>query len=207
VHCHRNHVIKLTSLKSKNPGLLRGVCSRRQVAPEKNVSIFAAAFRSSHVIGAGTSVALIRWIRRAAFVGPAARARPCGHAFFMLRFLAGSAGTDGSLTGRAGLGLVLGRRNQRRTEQRRNDKSRDCKFGSHQECLHGVTGFVQTSAGDLVPLPDQHCANFIFQGTRSWPLRNSRHLTNIRHVPNTGFAQSSFIDFVRLDTSQTSGKT
>jgi len=47
----------------------------------------------------------------------------------------------------------------------------------------------------------------VFQRTRLWPLRNIRHLPNIRHVPNTGFAQISFIDFVRLDTSQTSGKT
>src|ERR1700722_13658884 len=56
-------------------------------------------------------------------------------------------------------------------------------------------------------LRDQHCANFIFQRTRVWPLRNIRHLPNICHAPNTGFAQSSSIDFVRLDTSQTSGKT
>src|ERR1700726_4549508 len=47
----------------------------------------------------------------------------------------------------------------------------------------------------------------VFHRTRLWPLRNSRHLTNICHVPNTGFAQSNSIDFVRLDTSQTSGKT
>ena len=151
----------------RRPRIAPGPLLSKVVRPPKGMSIFAAAFRSSHVIGAGTSVALIRWIRRAAFVGPAARARPCGHAFFMLRFLAGgSAGTDGSLTGRAGRGLALSRRNQRRTEERRNDKGRDCKFGSHQECLRGVTGSVQTSAGDLVPVRDQHCANFIFQRTR-----------------------------------------
>jgi hypothetical protein len=57
----------------------------------------------------------------------------------------------------------LSRRNERRAEERRNDKSRDCKFGSHQKCLHGVTEPLQTSTGDLVPLRDQHCANFIFQ--------------------------------------------
>jgi hypothetical protein len=153
-------------LKSKNPGLLRGLCSRRCISPSKRMSIPAAAFRSSHVIGAGTSVVLIRRVRRAAFVGPAARARSCRHALFMLRFLArGSAGTDGSVIGHAGRGLALSRRNERRAEERRNDKSRS-KFGSHQECLRGVTGFVQTSAGDLVPVRDQHCANFIFQETR-----------------------------------------
>ena len=104
------------------------------------MSIPAAAFRSSHGIGAGTSVALIRRIRRAAFVGPAARARSCRHALFMLRFLArGSAGTDGSVIGHAGRGLALSRRNERRAEERRNDKSRDCKFGSHKEGLPKVT--------------------------------------------------------------------
>jgi hypothetical protein len=54
----------------------------------------------------------------------------------MLRFLAtGSAGTDGSCTGRAWRGLVLSRRNERRAEERRYDKSRDCKFGSHEKRL------------------------------------------------------------------------
>src|ERR1700722_5879632 len=65
-------------------------------------------------------------------------------------------------------------------------------------------GLLQTSAGDLVPVRDIHCANFIFQKTRLWPPRNIRHLPNIGHLPNTGFAQSSFIDFARLDASQTS---
>jgi hypothetical protein len=52
----------------------------------------------------------------------------------MLRFLAtGSAGTDGSFTGRAGRGLVLSRRNERRAEERRNDKSRDRKFAIASE--------------------------------------------------------------------------
>src|SRR5260370_13543922 len=98
------------------------------------LTTLAAAFRSSQVIGAGTTVALTGWIRRAAFFGTATRARPCGHAFFMFRFLPrGSAGTDVSFTGRAGRGLVLSRRNKRRAEERRNDKSRDCKFGSHQK--------------------------------------------------------------------------
>ena len=101
------------------------------------MSISATAFRSSHGIGPGTSVVLSRWIRRAAFVDPAARGRPCGRT--LLRFLAGSAGTDGSFIGRAGRGLVLSRRNERRAEERRNDKSRDCKFGSHKEGLPKVT--------------------------------------------------------------------
>jgi hypothetical protein len=96
------------------------------------MSIFAAAFRSSH--GAGTCVVLIRWIRRAAFLGTAVRARPCGHAFFVFRFLArGSAGTDVSFTRRAGRRLALSRRNERRAEERRNDKTRDYKFRSHQK--------------------------------------------------------------------------
>ena len=101
------------------------------------MSISATAFRSSHGIGPGTSVVLIRW-RRAAFVGPAARGRPCGRT--LLRFLAGgSAGTDGSFIGRAGRGLVLSSRDEGRAEERRNDKSRDCKFGSHKEGLPKVT--------------------------------------------------------------------
>ena len=99
------------------------------------MSISATAFRSSRGIRPGSSVVLSRWIRRAAFVGPAARGRPCGRT--LLRFLAGgSAWTDGSFIGRAGRGLVLSRRNERRTEQRRHDKGRDRKFGSHQKCLH-----------------------------------------------------------------------
>src|SRR5260370_37994810 len=98
------------------------------------MSILFAAFRSSNVIVVGVNVAYTRWIRRVAFVGTAARARPYGHAFFMFRFLArGSAGTDVSFTGRAGRGLVLSRRNKRRAEERRNNKSRDCKFGWHQK--------------------------------------------------------------------------
>jgi hypothetical protein len=100
------------------------------------MSIFAAAFRSSHVVGAGSGAVLIRRIRHAAFAGAAACARSCGHAFFMFRFLAGGrAGTDVSLVGCAGRGLALSGRNERRAEERRNDKSRDCKFGSHRECL------------------------------------------------------------------------
>jgi hypothetical protein len=48
---------------------------------------------------------------------------------------------------------------------------------------------------------------FHFPKIRVWPLRNIRHPPNICHAPNTGFAQINSIDFVRLDTSQTSGKT
>ena len=120
------------------------------------MSISATAFRSSHGIGPGTSVVLIRWIRRAAFVGPAARGRPCGRT--LLRFLAGSsAGTDGSFIGRAGRGLVLSRRNECRAEERRNDKSRDCKFGSHKEGLprYNVPNFgrrLSFEAGNIVQI-------------------------------------------------------
>jgi hypothetical protein len=94
-------------------------------------------------MSAGSSVVLTRWIHRAAFVGtPATRARPC-RPFFMLRFLAGcSARTDGSSTGRAGRGLGLSRRNERRAEQRRSNKSRDCKFGSHDKVSPKVTGIL-----------------------------------------------------------------
>ena len=135
------------SLKAK-PRITPGAFALEDT-PLKKSLVLAAAFRSSHVIGAGTSVALIRWIRHAAFVGPAARARSCRHALFMLRFLArGSAGTDGSVIGHAGGGLALSRRNERRAEERRNDKSRDCKFGSHQKYLHGFTEPLQTSTGE-----------------------------------------------------------
>src|SRR3984893_6323832 len=142
------------------------------------MSIFATAFRSSHGIGPGTCVVLIRWIRRVAFLGTAARARPCGHAFFVFRFLArGSAGTDVSFTGRAGRGLALSRRNKRRTKERRNDKSRHCKFGSHQKILH-VTGWphfwqeIETRSG-------QHCANFIFVCPRRSTGRRHRSAIHI----------------------------
>src|ERR1700722_17324617 len=76
-----------------------------------------------------------------AFVGPAARARSCRHALFMLRFLArGSAGTDGSVIGHAGGGVGLSRRNERRAEKRRNDKSRNRKFVSHKKVSLKITG-------------------------------------------------------------------
>src|SRR5882762_7224599 len=68
----------------------------------ERMSVLLAAFRSSHVVGVGTSIVLIRWSRSAAFDGPAVLARPGSHAFFMFRFLArGSAGTDVSFTGGA----------------------------------------------------------------------------------------------------------
>ena len=122
------------------------------------MSISATAFRRSHGIGPGTSVVLSRRIRRAAFVGPAAHGRPRGRT--LLRFLAGgSAWTDGSFIGRAGRGLVLSRRNQRGAEERRNDKSRDCKFGSHKEGLPKVTAWTHTfgrrlsfEAGNIVQI-------------------------------------------------------
>lgn len=144
--------------------MLRDLCSRRCVRPSKRMSVSAAAFRSTHGIGAGTSIVLFRWHRRAAFVGPAAGARPCGHALFLLRFLArASAGADGSFIGRAGRGLALGRRNERRAEERRNDESRDCKFRSHQKCLRRVTGSFQSAGLDFVPAHGKHCTDFIFK--------------------------------------------
>jgi hypothetical protein len=192
--------------KAKDPGLLRGLCSRGYIRPSKTMSVFAAAFRSSHVVGSGTGAALIRRIRHAAFAGSASRARPCGHAFFMLRFLArGGAGTDGSRTGRAGRGLILSRRNERRAEQRRHDKSRDCKFGSHQK-------YLSVGLQDLSK-PWRtiwfRCVTNIAKILRDdlWPLSNIQELTNICHVPNTGFAQSSSIDLLDSTPSQTSSKT
>jgi hypothetical protein len=54
-------------LKRKSPGLLRGLCARR-VRPllKKNVNI-CCRFSSSHVIGAGASVVLIRRIQKKLF--------------------------------------------------------------------------------------------------------------------------------------------
>src|SRR5260370_6181499 len=100
----------------------------------ERMSILAAAFRTSTALGVGINVALTRWIRRVAFVGTAALARPCSHAFFMFRFLArGSAGTDVSFTGRAGRGFALSRRNKRRADNRRKDYRRGCNFGTHKQ--------------------------------------------------------------------------
>lgn len=122
------------------------------------MSISATAFRSSRGIRPGSSVVLSRWIRHSAFVGPAARGRPCGRT--LLRFLAGgSAWTDGSFIGRAGRGLVLSRRNERGAEERRNDKNWDCKFGSHKEGLPEVTVWSESfgrrlscEAGNIVQI-------------------------------------------------------
>src|ERR1700704_4959370 len=80
----------------------------------------------------------------------------------MFRVLAGgSAGIDVSLTRRAGHGLALSRRNERRAEERRNGKSRDRKFGSHQKGLlsYGegspkLRNGVKPRAGDRVPARD-----------------------------------------------------
>ena len=117
---------------SQKPRIAPGPLPLKVHPPLGRVSILFAAFRSSNVIG--INVALPRWIRRVAFVAHAARARSCRHALFMLRFLArGSAGADGSVIGHAGRGLALSRRNERRAEERRNDKSRDCKFGSYKK--------------------------------------------------------------------------
>lgn len=180
--------------KQKTPDC-SGAFALEGTSPSKRMSVFAAAFRSSHVVDAGTGVGWVRRIRRAAFVGSAACARPCGHAFFMLRFLArGGAGTNGSRTGRAGRGLVLSRCHERRAEQRRSDKSRDCKFGSHQKCL---SVGLQDSSKPRQAIWFRCLTNIVqilyLQRTRSWPPCNSRRLPNIRHVTNTGFAQSNSI--------------
>jgi hypothetical protein len=62
------------SKKIKAPEQSRAFPLEEYIRPSKRMSILLAAFRSSHVIGAGTSVVLIRWCHRAAFVGPAASA-------------------------------------------------------------------------------------------------------------------------------------
>jgi len=125
---------ELASLKVKAPDCAGAFALGGNHPPLERMSILAAAFRTNAALSVWIKVVLIRRIRRAAFAGTAVLARPCGHAFFMFRFLArGSAGTDVSFTGRAGRGLALSRHNKRRAEDRRNDKSRDCKFGSHQK--------------------------------------------------------------------------
>lgn len=149
-------------VRNAGPGLLRGLLLRKVDRPHRRMSVLAAAFRSSHVVGTGTSVVLTRWIHRAAFIGTATRARPCRHAFFMLHFLAGgSAGTDVSFAGRAGCSLGLSRRNERRAEQRRNDESRDCKFGSHQKISVGYSNHSKARACNSVPARGKQFANFI----------------------------------------------
>src|SRR5258707_14096058 len=126
-------ICERASLKVR-PRIVPGPLLSRAPSTLERMSILAAAFRTSTALGVRINVALTRWIHRVAFVGTAALPRPCSHALFMFRFLArGSAGTDVSFTGRAGRGLALSRRNKRRAEERRNDKGRDCKFGSHQK--------------------------------------------------------------------------
>ena len=56
-----------------------------------------------------------------------------------------------------------------------------------------VTEPLQISTGDLVPLRDQHCAKFIFQRIRVWPLRKHRicakqfhRFRSPRHITNVG---------------------
>jgi hypothetical protein len=158
--------------------------------PLERMSVLFTAFRSSNSIVVEINVALTRWVRRVAFVGTAARARPGGHAFFMFRFLArGSAGTDVSFIGRAGRGLVLSRRNERRAEERRNDKSRDCKFGSHQNVSVGyeiTPNLVQAIEFRRVA----KIAQISFSKTLGDRCANMRYFPNICHLPNIGFAQS-----------------
>src|ERR1700722_7703409 len=156
--CYGSHFISRTSafeLTLDMPRSVKGLEGIHKVRPHialgpfalarhircaKECQLLAAAYRSSQVIGAGTHVVLTRRCHCAAF-GIATRARPCRHPFFMLCFLAGcSAGTDGSLIGRAGRGLGLSRRNERRAEERRSNKSGDCKFGSHKKVSPTITG-------------------------------------------------------------------
>jgi hypothetical protein len=191
----------LHSLKKLLLDCCAALLSQGTSGPREKLSVLIAAFRSGHGIAAGSSIVLIRWIGRAALVGSAARARPCGHAFLVLRFLPGRTGIDGSVIGRAGCSLALSRRKQRGAEERRNDKSRDCKFGSHQKYLRSVAGPAQRSGGELVPargkhFEKNHSTNFFWRSPREHQFilviaaRTSSHLTNIRHLPNISFAQS-----------------
>lgn len=177
---------------SKAPNCSGASCSCDVHPPRDRTSVLAAAFRSSHVIGAGTSVVCTRWSHRAAFVGTAMCARPCRHPFFMLCFLGRrSAGTDGSCTRRAGCGLGLSRRYERRAEQRRNDKRRDCKFGSHRNVSIGYT----VTANPRRAIQFRRAANIaqISYSKSSFAIAAQAFITfpNIRHVPNIGFAQSA----------------
>jgi hypothetical protein len=158
----------------------------------ERILIFAPAWRSSHGTGPGTSVVLVRWIRRAAFLGTAARARPCGHAFFVFRFLArGSAGTDVSFTRRARRGLVLSRRNKRRAEERSYDKSRDCKFGSHQKTPKLVR--MNPNLGHAILFRPMANIAQISYSKKAFVIAARASITfpNIRHLQNIGFAQSA----------------
>src|ERR1700738_843389 len=137
--------MRVRILKSKAPYCARAFCSPRPQPPLERMSMHLAGVFRTNTASLGINVAALpRWIPRVAFVtrsnpcvafvGTAARARPCGHAFFMFRALArGSAGFDVSFTRRAGRRLALSRRNECRAEERRNGKSRDRKFGSHQK--------------------------------------------------------------------------
>jgi len=172
---------ELASIKVR-PRIAPGPLLSKVHAPLERVSILLAAFRSGHAVG--INVALTRWIRRVAFVSTAARARTRGHAFFMFRFLAwGSAGTDVSFTRRARHGLALSRGNKRWAEERRNDKSRDCKFGSHQNISVGYR--IIPNLGQAIQFRRvAKIAQISF-----WLVRD--RCANIRHFPNTAFAQSN----------------
>jgi len=110
----------------------------------------------------------------------------------VLRFLAtGSAGSDGSLTGRARRGLVLSRRNKRRAEERRNDKSRDCKFGSHQKTPKLVR--MNPNLGHAILFRPMANIAEISYSKNSFVIAARASITfpNIRHLQNIGFAQSA----------------
>ena len=132
----RTHIQK----KVKAPDCAGALVLEGYIRLRKQYQYLLPPLRSGHGIGPGT--ALFQWIRRAAFIGPAARGRSRGRT--LLHFLAGgSAWTDGSFIGRAGRRLVLSRHSESRAEERRNDKSRNCKFGSHKEDLPKALVWVQ----------------------------------------------------------------
>ena len=141
-------------------------------------------------VAAGTGVVWTRWTR-AAFVGPATGARSCRRPFFMLRFLAGSsAGTDGSLAGRPWRGLGLSGRDERRAEQRRNDKGRDCKSGSHRNVS---VGYVSPNPGRAIQFRRVASIAQISYSKKSFVIAAQAFIAfpNIRHLPNIGFSQSA----------------
>jgi hypothetical protein len=173
-----------TQRQKQKPRIAPGPLLSKVHPSLERMSVFAPAFRSSHVVGAGTSGALIRWSRGTTL---AARARSCGHAFFVLLFLArGGAGTDGSFTGRAGRGLILSRRNERRTEQRRHDKGRDRKFGSHQKCLREFSRSLQDFSKPRQAIWFR-CVAYIAQISFSKRLVCGRRATSVTFLTSVTF--------------------
>jgi hypothetical protein len=101
----------------------------------------------------------------------------------------------------------LRRRDERRAEQRRNDKSRDCKFGSHQGCLRRVTGSLQTSGTRFRSGARHTFRKFHFQrNSLAIVAQNRRHFPNISSPCEHRMCAKRFHWLMRLDTRQSSSK-